>query len=324
MVDEWCTGRKILSPRMYGCVGQAAKCIRPTRKEAPNKRKPGRYFGLVACLLRYIMFLIALLWSFAVVAAVPAIMVNVTAIEMEPQLIRVAGYDEIEEKYNDIARNDKVAVVFLMEDSNSYLARYKKDLHRIAPNPENIDDIAAAKWPFGKTKASPKKLATSHWVEFKLYDYVHEQYPLYVPVSACQSQEFGDKGTISFTWTFTESISISKSANFGVDVGVVSISISVGASVRSKFKLLGTVSCDINPGTIGQVLLRPYIVTAQQLSRRMKFDGQRFTMNKQIKPMTSTVSMAYLRGIQVECATNDVVPLFCKSKIGEIDWNNPN
>lgn len=265
------------------------------------------------------MLFFVLLLLFSVASALP---VNANqALTKEPQLIRVSGYQQIEDNFLDIVTNDKADVLFYLEDLKSYLAPYNKSSDGLGSNPENIDKVGTARWPFFKEKPK-KKPAISDWVEFQHFDYTSALSRHLVPVSACQSQEYGGSGGITMTWTITQQVLSSISVDFGVDVGVISLALSVGTGVRSAFKVLGSVSCDIKPGSTGQVLVRPNYVTASQRSRRMKFDAnkKKFEQNKNIESIVSTVGMTHLRGIVAMCATNDLVPLNCKGKIGEVDW----
>lgn len=267
------------------------------------------------------MFFFILLLLVSVTSALP---VNATALTKEPQLIRVSGYQQIEDQYLVIVTNNKDGVLFYLEDSKSYLAPYNKSSDGLGSNPENIDKVGtAARWPFFKGKPKDKPVV-SDWVEFQQYDYTSALSTQLVPVSACQSQEYGGSGGITMTWTITQQVLSSISVDLGVDVGVISLALSVGTGVRSAFRVLGSISCDINPGSTGQVLVRPNYVTASQRSRRMKFDltKKKFEQNKNIEPNIATVGMTHLKGIEAMCVTSDLVPLNCKGKIGEVNWQD--
>lgn len=257
------------------------------------------------------------------VSVTSALPVNATALTKEPQLIRVVGYQQIEDQYLDIVNNNKGGVLFYLEDSKSYLAPYNKSSDGLGSNPENIDKVGTARWPFFREKPKNKP-AVSDWVEFQQYNYTSALSRQLVPVSACQSQEYGGSGGITMTWTITQQVLSSISVDLGVDVGVISLALSLGTGVRSAFKVLGSISCDINEGSTGQVLVRPNYVTASQRSRRMKFDPtkRKFEQNTNIKPSIATVGMTHLKGIEAMCVTSDLMPLNCKGKIGEVDWQD--
>lgn len=269
------------------------------------------------------------------------------------QVIHVSNYDEIESNYLDIVHDKNAEVLFVLSDSGNFLARVKhegsnnNDAQPSNPKQqpgENIDAIGqSAGWPFKKKKntkneevsekdgkkgksnekKSPPKSGAgedSEWVEFKYTDVSKQNTNYFIPVSSCQSQEYGKGGSIGFGWSLGSSVGGSNSIGLGFSYDIFTLSLTVGISLSTSVSVSGSTSCSINKGTVGQIWMKPETVSGTPHSRRARFSGgiRKFLTDGEFRQHTEMIAITQQNLYEIVCATSDVVPLYCDSKLGDL------
>lgn len=263
------------------------------------------------------------------------------------QTIYVSDLQDVEENYSNFLHEKEKNLVFVLKNSNTYLIRATSDRSKQDDQTfENIDQVGTSSndelnlenqgFPFFKDKKKPKKVPSERkaskqnddveYIEVGYEDQTQAKYPGFVPVSSCQSQEYGDTGTITFGWTAGFSVTNSASIGTSIALGVFTIGLNAGLELESTLSVGGSTTCSIPKGVIGQVLIRPTYVSVTPRSRRVKFKRsvQKFLTDGEFKQHDKIHALLQGKSYQVECATSDVVPLFCEGhKLGELDWENP-
>lgn len=236
----------------------------------------------------------------------------------------VRNFGEIAKKYKALVESNK-EVIFFLKDSQTFLARRNSSAENDKPQP--IDDLNS------KNKLSPSKLKAliqrrnrSEWVEFGYENIGLQMYPGYIPVSACQSQELGQKGSVAFGYSYGEQLTNNPLIGISYEVGILTLSLQLGVTLNSGVTVLGTTTCNINPGTIGQVFIKPLYVDSTLKGRRAVWSkrSQEFLVDKDFERYDKMHTLTKDSNHEVLCVTSDVVDLYCEdNKLGYADWLNP-
>ncbi|CAK7897280.1 hypothetical protein CAAN1_27S01112 [[Candida] anglica] len=218
-------------------------------------------------------------------------------------------------KYRDIIRKQKNDTLFVLKDSGTFLLLKGKDIDEI----NDIDKVAANSF----WNPLAPKAKTSEWVEFKPNDLVRQTYPGFIPVSSCQSQENGQSGSISFGYSLGAEGKVSGSKVNGINYWFAALDVVLQVDIKETVTYTGSTTCKVNEGTIGQVLSKPTYAEFKSIERiRTWSDGlSHFIGDAEFQTTTAMVTL--LIESDMYCATNDVVDLFCDSKLGEPNWESP-
>lgn len=254
--------------------------------------------------------------------------------------IYVENLAQAAQLYPEILGDPASQAVFVLKDTNTYLARAQTGIPpRPADGPaENIDHISprgfrdrlmgiAENFQGEKdtTGAAPHGEDTE-WVEHSYENPQTRKYPGYIPISACQSQQLGQSGSVSFSYSFGGSFGGNNNIGISVTSMMITASLTAGISISESFTIGGTTSCTIPAGTIGQVMLKPEYLSLVPLSRRMSWVGKArsFMTDGAFSQYDTIHVLLSLNTFQVDCVTSDIVPLFCEgTKLGVPNWENP-
>ncbi|CCE78020.1 Piso0_000632 [Millerozyma farinosa CBS 7064] len=249
---------------------------------------------------------------------------NVISEKSEIEVREVRNLGEIAQKFKKTVESNK-EVVFFLKDSQTFLARRNASTEHEIPQP--IDDM---NWKNELSRPKLKDLiqrkSRNEWVEFSYENIELQIYPGYIPVSACQSQELGQKGSVEFGYSYGESITNNPSIGVSYEVGILTLSLQVGITLNGGITVSGTTTCNINPGTIGQVFIKPFYIDSIPKGRRAVWSkrSQNFLVDKDFKRYDKMHTLTKDSDHEVFCVTSDVVDLYCEdNKIGYSDWSNP-
>lgn len=254
--------------------------------------------------------------------------------------IYVTNMDEAAMVYPEIFGNPASGVVLILKDSNTFLVRAETGTlnSRFIGPTENLDSIQAAGFRdtligiadnFVGDHEEPEKKKEeqdTEWVEHFYADTKTQEYPGYIPISGCQSQVHGQSGSVSFSYSFGGSIGTNSNIGISYTAMMITASLSAGLSVTETFSVGGTTSCAIPAGKVGQIMLKPDILSVVPLSRRVRWlaKAQRFMTDGDFVKYDPVHILLSLNTFQVNCATNDKVELFCDgTRLGIPDWDNP-
>ncbi|CCE78608.1 Piso0_000632 [Millerozyma farinosa CBS 7064] len=242
----------------------------------------------------------------------------------EVEVREVRNFEEIAKKFKKVVESNK-EVVFFLKDSQTFLARKNSSAENDMPQP--IDD---SNWKNGLSPSKLKELiqrkSRSEWVEFGYENIELQMYPGYIPVSACQSQELGQKGSVAFGYSYGEQLTNNPSIGISYEVGMLTLSLQLGVTLTSGVTVSGTTTCNINPGTIGQVFIKPFYVDSTPKGRRAVWSkrSQKFLVDKDFKRYDKMHTLTKDSDHEVFCVTSDIVDLYCEdNKIGYSDWSDP-
>ncbi|KAK6457330.1 uncharacterized protein RJT20DRAFT_134613 [Scheffersomyces xylosifermentans] len=242
------------------------------------------------------------------------------------ETIHVDSIHQIETEYAHILNsgNNKV-VLFYVTKTGTFLAKSQGEGgNRVDSNlpSESLD----------------KRQDDSYWENFSYEDTAVVDFPGFVPVSACQSQEYGHEGSISFSYAMSTTLHMKHtmdsnaglSSGFPVSIPFITYGVSVGITMSIELtytqEVSGTTTCNLKSGQIGQILLRPKYASVIPKSRRMKWSSalQKFLTPSDFQLYDRMYVLLEQATYQLDCATNDVVPLFCEGvKLGEPNWEHP-
>ncbi|CUM64942.1 uncharacterized protein PRCAT00002560001 [Priceomyces carsonii] len=250
------------------------------------------------------------------------------------KIINVKNKQEMIDNYGHILNSEKyIDVVFFIKDTNTFMSPVIPEL--LTKKAEVSEQLKTHQARRPKFKLPYKKLAKkvsqgrTEWTEFAYDNENKVEYPGYIPVSSCQSQEYGNLGSITFAYSLTTSKSVSHTLeeNLGVTVSVFTFSVaaSLGISITKSKSISGSTQCTINKGNIGQVLLKPKYLSCYPKSRRAKWDKtkQKFLTDSDFERYEEIHILLQNETYEIECATNDVVDLFCDCELGKPDWDSP-
>lgn len=250
--------------------------------------------------------------------------------------VYVDNIQEIEIKYHDLASSGNQDAVFIIGDNETYLVKMNSTQSALdsVANLDSTDIVAASRHHFrkpwkGGTKESDEQSSQdtdSYWFEFKYDNITQESYPGFIPISACQSQELGGDGSVAFAYLFGKAANGGKSLEVEYAVSIFTLSLTLGVSPSESYSLTGTTTCNIKAGTVGQILLKPNFITTCPKGRRARWSRKlrKFLTDTEFKRYSKMHFLVKESSYQLECATSDVVDLFCEGhKLGETDWDEP-
>lgn len=165
-----------------------------------------------------------------------------------------------------------------------------------------------------KSNSDVKILDTSseedEFVEFYYTDKKKYSYKGMIPISSCLYQDYG--GSVAMGYTLLGGVYSEFDAGTGISIGalgvLVSLSFSFAIEVRHKAELTGTVTCNVNEGTWGQVMLVPGYLSATPYTRTLKL-GKKKIINKG-KWVKEKVVWEVLKK-EIHCVTSNKVELQC-------------
>lgn len=237
---------------------------------------------------------------------------------------KVDDYNEIYEDYLYILEDDTIDdIVFYIKETDSFLAkRYNKlDENEEIIDMDDMDDKVQ--------KRAKERNNKDEWIEYSFEDVEENVYPGYIPISPCLSQEYGKLGSVTFTYSFNQQTNIQKTfvSTFGIPLGMfsASIALTLEVAITKSSTTQGQIQCNINQGTIGQVLLKPIFIACVPKRRKMKWLSKlrKFTMSSKFKRYEKVFLLLENSFFQIDCATSDVVDLFCECELGVQDWDSP-
>ncbi len=254
-----------------------------------------------------------------VVQRAPTVMLQSNAATPAIEKYEVKNMAELEStsRYRQILKEAPDNVVFIIKDTGTYLAKRKPP----ANNPDHVENIDLLGWwwnPF-----APKQFATTEWIEFSHENVRNEEYPGLIPVSACQLQEFGELGAITFGYLMGASVSIKGSQVSGVEIFILTLETKLGLTIKKSITMAGSTRCWLNPGTTGQILSRPTFATFVPRERVSVWSitSLKFIGNSEFKDNMEKLSVVTKAAYY--CASSDRVNLFCDARLGVPDWLKP-
>lgn len=249
-----------------------------------------------------------LLYLFVVVAFATLLAVSL------PSIIDVQNYEDLYANYAGLLRAPTPETVFRVASSGTFLA----PANELQPVKLDAVHLRGRVW-----NALWKH--DDDWVEFAYNGTQRTEYPGFIPASPCQSHEYGDGGSVGFSYSYGQEEKIG--SMFGVSwvIGDVTLLAAAGSFLSSSTTISGSVSCSIGKGKVGQVLLRPTFIRTTPLSRRVRYLRliRQFLFNDDFEQQDEIQRLLLLGAYRIACATSDVVPLFCDSRRFGTDWDNP-
>lgn len=232
----------------------------------------------------------------------------------DTKLVVVNDYDELYANYSRQLQNPSLNTVFRIKQTNTFLSLSNDSL------PVDLDKFSAQGWL--RNLLSRKN---HQWVEFAYNDTETVEYPGYIPASSCQSHEYGDGGSIGFSYSYGQDDKLG--SNWGINwvIGDLTLSAAAGSALGTTTSISGTVSCNIGKGKVGQVLIRPSFVRSQPRSRRVQYSQaiRKFVFEGEFEQREQIQRLLLLGVYRIACATNDKVSLFCDTRRFEVSWDSP-
>ncbi|ODV77107.1 uncharacterized protein CANTADRAFT_102679 [Suhomyces tanzawaensis NRRL Y-17324] len=231
-----------------------------------------------------------------------------------PKPYEVNSIRDIELNYDKLTQDPDT--VFYLKDTKTFLARPESAEN----SPEDLDTLARRSW-FGRKPVQD-------WVEYDIALEREVTYPGVIPVSACQSQQYGGSGSVTFSYSLKDSLVIEPVIQNVHKLGIGRYGIAYDYKAQHGWGLTastsGSVTCSVGPGQKAQVFMTPTFVKIVPKLRMVKYKLKKFVTDPDFTTTTSMNMLVENAKNRIDCATSDVVELFCKSeKIGTPDWKNP-
>lgn len=228
---------------------------------------------------------------------------------------------EIEEnpKYRKILNSNQEDVIFILHETNSFLA---KRINVNEDGVENLDNkVESTLWWNGVEQVDEE--IEIGWVEYQPYNATNQVYPGFVPITACQSQELGSSGQIQFSYLYGAGSQIGSHRQTTLSGLILGIQSTLGHSFSLSVTVSGITYCDVPVGVVGQVLSKPTFVSVNTNERFSWWSRklQRFVGTEEFSE--NQEKLILLSAANLYCITSDKVELFCDSRLGEPDWENP-
>ncbi|KAG2733040.1 hypothetical protein G9P44_004030 [Scheffersomyces stipitis] len=253
--------------------------------------------------------------------------------------IKVSTLDGVLSKYGYLleSENEEQFLFHIIED-NSFLVRAHAAVvgkPTTGPNSpvQNLDDITK-RGIFRKKKKNNKQANQEKqvagkanekrfdWVHFTYEDEEVTRYP-HIPISACQSQEFGQEGSISFSYAFSSTLH--SKHNFDVTFSITYMIFSVALGMKMSVELTstrevsGTTTCNLKAGQVGQIWASPVYASAKPKTRLLQWrsDTQEFLTLSEFKVYERLFALMEHSILEIECVTSDIARLECTKRPGD-------
>lgn len=229
-------------------------------------------------------------------------------------IVHVKDYEELYTNFSTVLLAPTLNTVFHLNSTNTYVAPAN------GLKPVNLDFVGAQGWL--RNLFSSQNL---EWVEFAYHNAERVEYPGFIPASPCQSHEYGDGGSVGFSYSYSQGSTVTSGLGISWVIEDLTLTASAGSSLSLSTTISGLVSCSIGKGKVGQVLLKPSFIRARPLSRRIRYsrDVRKFLFDEDFEKHEEIQRLLLLGAYKIACATSDVVPLFCDTKRFGTDWENP-
>lgn len=151
------------------------------------------------------------------------------------------------------------------------------------------------------------------WNEMDLTRITHFVSPDYIPVTSCLAAK---TGSASLSFGYNSGISLSGNTQLGANTGLSYLVLSAGLSVSASFGLSkaynngGSISCGVKTGEVGQIWVKPRMVSVRPRSRKVVLKSGRFLPEK-FKQFTEVVQMGEDGFEEIVCVSDRYVSLKC-------------
>lgn len=249
-----------------------------------------------------------------------ALLLALCAHALDP--ITVPSFRYLTRNYASLLANASASTVFYIAENDTYLAPGLV---------ESLLDLVPRRW----TKRlrlwlwfCPSSVAPLQWIEFAALDPDIRPYPGYLPASSCQSQQFGDTGLVLFAFSYSNKVSITSTWRHLLMLLPHVIAFTVGQRFGMQVErintVLGTIVCKLLPGQTGQVLIKPTFAAVDVVARRATWQSKKLLLHPEFERYDRMHVLLEYDTIEVGCATDDVVPLFCHGhELGVVNWDDP-
>ena len=229
-------------------------------------------------------------------------------------IVHVKNYDELYTNFSGLLLSPALNTVFHINSTNTFVAP-ANDL-----KPLDLDYVGAQGWL--RNLFSSQRL---EWVELAYPDTERVEYPGFIPASPCQSHEYGDGGSVGFSYSYGQERKVGSGLGISWVIEDLTLSAAAGSTLGSSTTISGVISCSISKGKVGQVLLKPTYIRARASSRRIRYNREvrKFLFDQDFEQQEEIQRLLLLGAYKIACATSDVVPLFCDKKRFGTDWDNP-
>ncbi|KAK6198674.1 uncharacterized protein RJT21DRAFT_122260 [Scheffersomyces amazonensis] len=226
---------------------------------------------------------------------------------------------------------------FKYDFENDENINQKLELSGIKNHNNREEEVAMVQVNSNSDKKDEKIYEDSDWVEFQLIDAQEVEYSGLVPVSACQSQQYGYTGSIGFGFGHSRKFSANHNVYAYLQIGwdarlinggvkpELKLTLSADLTLSISQSVSGSVTCPLKEGQMGQILMKPMYGSAVPRSRKVRWNQKatEFYGLEEFR-LFDRIYLLVDNGVsQVHCATDDVVPLLCYSPIGQPDFRNP-
>lgn len=253
----------------------------------------------------------------------------------------VPTYQYLEQHYIHVLRNHSTESIFYIAENDTFLTRsdgrgsISLDDTSNSPHSGRSSPLALYRRGFHIPHAFEKWLShregvLPEWIEFTSKDHSVERYPGYLPVSGCQSQKYGDTGLILFSYTYSNKLAAASNWRLLLTLlpYVVAFSLGqrLGIQIERSSAVLGTIKCKLASGQTGQIFIKPTYAGMDVVARRGAWNARAklLLLNDNFEQYDRMYVLLEFDTVEVACATDDVVPLFCEGhELGVPDWQNP-
>lgn len=155
------------------------------------------------------------------------------------------------------------------------------------------------------------------WVEYFFHDKQTDDNYNLLPLSPCQSQEFGKDGSVSFSYSVTNGkvFSYTHIPSFEIDPFIFTFSINLFLDAKSYIleNFSGSVSCILNSGLTGRIYLHAKYIHLRYKSRFLDWvhSKKKFEI---ITDFRDHDPLKFLKKdvlYQIECVTDDLYDVGC-------------
>lgn len=241
--------------------------------------------------------------------------------------IDVLNKEEILSKYGQILEKNTRNVIFNIKQSKSCLVRAASFLKMGTSGGLKDTRTIHSNQSFPKSKIHKEDDEnTDEWFEFFHNNVSIVNYPGYIPISTCHSQEFGNGGLVLASQGSSEALSSGKEVNLEATMFSFTLSFAPRIAAQDNVFLQGTVSCIVPRGLVGQIFLKRDYIQATPTSKKVLWSKKlkKFLAEPNFRIHPNVHLLPHESSTEIVCATNDRVTLQCeRSKLGVPDWDKP-
>lgn len=181
--------------------------------------------------------------------------------------------------------------IFYIKESGSFVARKKKSENEIKTLAKISDE-------------------DTEYVELKHTELKKYSYNGMVPASSCLYQDHG--GTVGIGYLLDGSFGVGLGVGLDIGIGAAAygftIAFGAGISLGTSITLGGSLQCNINEGTWGQVMITPGYVSSTPEFRSVKIESDKVVATSDWK--VGATSWKIFKK-EVHCVTSNKAPLQC-------------